>query len=65
MMNIDETIKEFKCCTQIPPDCANCPQGGPGFGIVCRANVRCDVYFWLNRTKEVMDGGRKDEDRLV
>ena len=61
-MNIYETIQAFRCCIQIPPDCASCPQQGPGFGLVCRQNVKDSVLIWLNATKEVMELGRKDED---
>lgn len=61
-MDIDDTILEFQCCVQIPPDCTHCPQGGPGFGIVCKQNVKEDVLRWLKATKEVMELGSKDKD---
>lgn len=61
-MDINDTIKAFQCCVHIPPDCAHCPQQGPGFGIVCRQNVKVDVLSWLKAIKEVMELGSKDED---
>ena len=53
-MNIDETIITFRCCVQIPSDCANCPQQGPGFGIACRQAVKDSVLYWLNVVKDQM-----------
>lgn len=47
MLNIDDTIKAVQCCTQIKPDCANCPEQGPGFGIACRQDVKESVLLWL------------------
>lgn len=52
--SIDDTITAFMCCVQTPPDCAKCPCQGPGFGFVCRQNVKDGVAFWLNRAKESM-----------
>ena len=47
MMNLNDTIRAFRCCVQIPPDCANCPEQGPGFGIECRKDVKASVFHWL------------------
>ena len=47
MMNLDDTIKAFQCCIQKPPDCANCPEQGPGLGIECRNDVKASVLLWL------------------
>ena len=47
MLNLDDTIKAFRCCTQTTPDCANCPEQGPGFGIECRNDVKAYVLIWL------------------
>ena len=47
MLNLDDTIRAFVCCTKIPPDCKNCPEQGPGFGIECRKDVKAEVLRWL------------------
>lgn len=47
MMNIEDTIKAFQCCTHTPTDCKNCPQQGPGFGFACRQDMQKLVYHWL------------------
>lgn len=62
MLNLDDTIKAFCCCTQVTPDCKNCPEQGPGFGIACRQDVKDSVLSWLNAVKEVMELGRENED---
>lgn len=51
-MDIDKTIIAFQCCIQTPTDCAKCPTGGPGFGIVCRQMVKDSVICWLEFAKE-------------
>ena len=51
MMNLDDTIKAFQCCIKKPPDCANCPEQGPGFGIECRNDVKAYVLLWLKAQK--------------
>lgn len=49
MMNRDDTIEAFACCTQIPPDCENCPEKGPTgeLGRGCKSDVKTSVYHWL------------------
>lgn len=47
MMDLNDTIRAFRCCVQIPPDCANCPEQGPGFGIECKNDVKVSVFHWL------------------
>ena len=49
MMNRDDTIEAFVCCTQIPPDCTNCPEKGPTgeLGRNCKSDVKTSVYHWL------------------
>ena len=49
MMNRDDTIEAFACCTQIPPDCTNCPEKGPTgeLGRNCKSDVKTSVYHWL------------------
>lgn len=54
MLNLDDTIKAFQCCIQKPPDCGNCPEQGPGFGIECRNDVKAHVLLWL-KAKEPMN----------
>ena len=63
-MNIDDTILAFRCCIQIPPDCAKCPQQGPGLGIVCKQAVKDDVSYWLNVAKESVHDGQSNKNRL-
>jgi hypothetical protein len=48
-MNRDDTIEAFVCCTQIPPDCTNCPEKGPTgeLGRGCKSDVKTSVYHWL------------------
>ena len=55
MDNIDDVIQEFVCCTKIPPDCKNCPQGGPGddHGHTCKAFVKVDVYHALKTFRSI------------
>lgn len=48
MLNLEDTIRAFRCCTQTPPDCANCPEQGPGFGFECKNDVKASVTRWLN-----------------
>lgn len=49
MMAITDTIEAFWCCTQIPPDCAKCPEHGPTgeLGRTCKFNAKESVYHWL------------------
>ena len=54
-MDINDTIKAFRCCVQIPPVCAECPQQGPVFGIVCKQNVKDSVSYWLNVANEAVE----------
>lgn len=61
-MDINDTIKAFRCCVQIPPACAECPQQGPGFGIACRQAVKASVSYWLNVAKEAVESGKENED---
>lgn len=51
VMDLNNTIKTFECCTQKPPDCANCPEKGPGFGFACKQDVIENVLYWLNEYK--------------
>ena len=53
-MDIHETMRAFQCCMQKSPDCAHCPQQGPGFGILCRQNMKDSVTYWLNVAKEAV-----------
>lgn len=59
-MDINDTIQAFKCCIKIPPDCGNCPQQGPGFGIVCKQAVKDSVSYWLYEAKKAAEGGEAD-----
>lgn len=61
-MNIYETIIAFRCCVQTPPDCAKCPQQGPGFGIECKQDVKNSVSYWLNVAKESARNGKENKD---
>ena len=61
-MDINDTIKAFRCCVQIPPACAECPQQGPGFGIACKQAVKDSVSYWLNVAKEAVESGKENED---
>ena len=49
MNDVSDIIKEFQCCTKVPPDCKQCPQKGPGKdkGEKCRADVVFDVVTAL------------------
>lgn len=47
ILNLDDTIRAFQCCVKKPPDCANCPEQGPGFGIECCNDVKASVLRWL------------------
>ena len=78
MMNLDETIRAFRCCIQIPPHSANCPEQGPGLGFACKNDVKLSVFRWLNAqeprilTADEMKSWNKDvwveyigDDRIV
>ena len=56
MDHVDDIIKEFQCCTKVPPDCKNCPQKGPGKdkGKKCRADVVFDVVTALKAFRSVI-----------
>ena len=56
VMDLNNTIKTFECCTQKPPDCANCPEEGPGFGFACKQDVIKNVLYWLKTQVPAVPG---------
>lgn len=64
MDNMDDVIQEFVCCTQVPPDCRNCPQGGPGEdrGETCRKNVKVDVLHTLEAFRDSIRGRTHEQE---
>ena len=51
MMNLDETISAFRCCTQVPPTCSKCPltemcKWNPSRDR-CKNEVKLSVNHWL------------------
>ena len=49
MMNLEDTIEAFWCCTQIPPICSKCPTHGPTgqLGRACKFDVKESTYHYL------------------
>ena len=64
-MDIDDTIRAFTCCIQIPPCCEKCPQQGPNpsrdkpwTGSICRQAVKDSTGKWLEYARKCF---REDE----
>lgn len=51
MMNLDETISAFRCCTQVPPTCSKCPLTEMCKWNLskdrCKNEVKLSVNHWL------------------
>ena len=51
MMNLNDTISAFRCCTLIPPGCSNCPLTEMCKWSLskdrCKAEVKLSVNHWL------------------
>ena len=48
MLDRDGIIKGLECCSYLDkPNCAECPEDGPGFGFACRDDLMKQACFML------------------
>lgn len=51
MMNLNDTISAFRCCTQVPPKCSECPLTEmckwSRNNDACKSEVKLSVNHWL------------------
>lgn len=61
MMNLNDTISAFRCCTLVPPRCSKCQLTEMCKWSLnrdrCKTEVKLSVYHWLKAQEQVVMAG--------
>ena len=61
MMNLNDTISAFRCCTLVPPRCSKCPLTEMCKWSLnkdrCKTEVKLSVNHWLKAQEQVVMAG--------